>query len=191
MTILEEPNRDDRILTYDKAALRPELTKELPTEALFTLVRLKEGLGLVFQEAREKITISNKQQLLDELEEFTNLLFDSFYVTQRKSNELIGSLIVRDFPKNPPSEAQLEPLRRKYGKGSMCWGKTDFGNPILMLRLEDSEEWLPHTNAYWDELFQYADRQMSKEVTSFGPLSDGIGEFQFLIKYMGWNVVSA
>ena len=185
MTTLDpnQPN-SDRWLTYDKEDLSKMSLDLLPLESQLTLRGLNVGVEVVFAEAMAKISIGNSKAILRELQEFTSLLLQNFFI-QAKLKEQTTKEVLNIGHQNPPEE-QLVDLKDSYGLGEMYWGRNPDGEAVLMLKLEKEQDWLPYDNDKWQDLLAMSDRNRHQKLPG---ASKGIGEYQFLYK-LGWKVIS-
>lgn len=185
MTTLDplDKNEADRILSYDRKTLAENGRDKLFWEQKLQALSLSKEIKQVFEQANRLISTTNKEIIVDELMEFTLLIFDCLLYQSKQKDQFLKNTLIGEF--NQPTEIDLAPLA-KYRGGEMYWGRDSESNPILMLKFGDQLDWLPHTDSFWDELLKPSDRSMSKELPG---ASNGIGEFQFLIKHMGWTVI--
>lgn len=179
MPILDPPSPNEG----DKNSSR---INSLPLQAQFEFLKRKSIISGLFDEAKIKLSSTNKDAILGELQKaMLGIVLDSF-LESRSKDELLRISMVGSY--TGPDEEKLSPIRQKYyQKGKMYWGKDEEDNGILMLKLNSEDTWSPHTDDKWSELLCLSDR--NRGVTIPGA-SNGIGEYQFLIKFMEWDIIS-
>ena len=182
----DRPEGKRDILLYDKVKLAAIGRDILPISTQIASREQKLDIIKVFEQATDKIGPTNKLQILEELREFVLLIVDCYVAQGRQKNQVVKNLMLGEY-QNPTPE-QLEEFASYKKAGKMYWGK-NAQQPILMMKLNHEVNWTPHTDDKWSKLLSLSDRKMSSEQTNFGTLSSGIGEFQYLIKYMQWDIV--
>ncbi len=178
----------DQILYYDKEALSLLGKQKLPLESQLALAPMKKEVLELFSQALAKITISNQEKIVEELREYVGLIFDMLMAQSKMKDSLLTTMMIGEYQK--PSQTDVDKLKPQYENGFMFWGKSVEGDAILMLKLRKDTKWTPHTDAKWDKLLSLADRSMSYESGTYGRNSNGIGEMQFLLRYLGWSIVT-
>jgi hypothetical protein len=158
----------------------------LPLQTQIEFARLRLTVTGLFDEAKIKLSSTNKDQIFEELQNSIIKILRTQFVDSKIKDDLVRRTMVGSYAS--PDEEKLSLVHQKYyQKGKMYWGRDEDENGILMLKLDSEDTWTPHTDDKWAELLSLSDRNRGLTIPG---ASNGIGEFQFLIKYMEWEIIS-